>query len=79
MSIISFFIGIVILIAILKLLTLPFRIIIKFVINSIIGGIVVAVLGFFGIAIVLTWWSIALIGLLGVPGVVIALIMSMFI
>ncbi len=77
MNIITFLIALAILIVVLKILTFPFKIIIKFVINSIIGAIVLAVLGFFGIGIIITWWSAALIGFLGVPGVVIALIISM--
>lgn len=79
MEIISFLATIAILIIILKLLTLPFKLIIKFVINSIIGGIVIAVLSFFGIVVAIKWWTIVLTGLLGVPGVVIAVIISLFI
>ena len=79
MEIISFFATIVVLIVVLKLLTLPFKIIIKFVINSIIGGIVIAVLSFFGIAITINKWTILLTGFLGVPGVVISLIITMFV
>ncbi len=79
MGIISFFATIVVLIIILKLLTLPFKLIIKLVINSIIGGIVITVLSFFGIAIIINWWTILLTGFLGVPGVVISLIITMFI
>lgn len=78
MNILTFIIAVAILIIVLKILTFPFRIIIKFVINSIIGALVVFALGFFGIAITITWWTIGLIGLLGVPGVVIALIISLF-
>ena len=79
MNILSFLVTIAVLIIVLKLLTLPFKLIIKFVINSIIGGIVIAVLSFFGIMVTIKWWTIVLTGLLGVPGVVIALIISMFI
>ena len=57
MGIISFVIGIAILIVILKILTLPIKLIIKFVINSILGGIVLAILSFFGIGIVVYWWT----------------------
>ena len=79
MNILSFLASIAVLIIVLKLLTFPFKLIIKFVINSIIGGIVIAALSFFGIAITIKWWTIVLTGLLGVPGVVIAFIISMFI
>ncbi len=79
MGILSFLISIIILIIILKILTFPIKLIIKFVINSIIGGILIAICSFFGIIVVIKWWTILLTGLLGVPGFVIALIITMFI
>ena len=79
MSILSFFIVIIVLCVVLKLISLPFRIIIKFLINSMIGGIILAVLAYFGIVVILNAWIIILTGLLGIPGLVIGLIISMFI
>lgn len=76
MGIGSFLITIFLLILVLKIIALPFKIIIKFVINSIIGGIVLAVLAFFGIGINIYWWTAVLTGLLGVPGLVIAVIIT---
>lgn len=79
MGIISFIIGLAILVAILKILTFPIKLIIKFVFNSILGGIVLAIFAFFGIGIVVYWWTILLVGLLGIPGLIIATIIAMFI
>ena len=79
MSIVSFFIGIVLLIIVLKIISLPFRIIIRFVINSIIGGIILAICAYFGILINLYWWTIVLTGLFGVPGFVIAALITILI
>lgn len=76
MGIGSFLITIFLLILVLKIIALPFKIIIKFVINSIIGGIVLAILAFFGIGITIYWWTVVLTGLLGVPGLVIAVILT---
>ena len=76
MGIIGFIIAIGVLVLVLKLISLPFKIIIKFVINSIIGGLVLAVLAFFGIGITIYWWTVVLTGLLGVPGLVIAVIIT---
>lgn len=76
MGIGSFLITIFLLILVLKIIALPFKIIIKFVINSIIGGIVLAILAFFGIGITIYWWTVVLTGLLGVPGLVIAVIIT---
>ena len=79
MLIMSFFIGIAILVAILKILTFPIKLIVKFIFNSILGGIVLAIFAFFGIGIVVYWWTILLVGLLGIPGLIIAAIIAMFI
>ena len=78
MSIMSFIFAIIGLIIFLKLIALPFKLI-RFVINSIIGGIILWILAFFGIFVVLNWWTIVLTGLLGVPGLVIAVLITMFI
>ena len=78
MSYLMFFVAIVVLIGILKLLTLPMRIICKFIVNSVIGGIVLYFLAKIGIFMTITWWSVLLTGILGIPGVVIAVILSMF-
>lgn len=79
MSIMSFIFAIIGLIIFLKLIALPFKLIIRFIINSIIGGIILWILAFFGIFVVLNWWTIVLTGLLGVPGLVIAVLITMFI
>ena len=77
MNIISFLIGIFVLVIILKLISLPFKIIIKFVINSIIGGILLSICSFFGLGITITGLTVLLTGLFGVPGFVIAAIITM--
>ena len=41
--------------------------------------LVLAVLAFFGIGVAIYWWTVVLTGLLGVPGLVIAIIITMFI
>lgn len=79
MSYLMYIVALVVLIGVLKLLTLPMRIICKFIVNSVIGGIVLYFLAKFGIFMLITWWSILLTGILGIPGVVIAIILSMFI
>lgn len=78
MSIISFLVGIALLVIVLKIISLPFRIIIKFIINSIIGGIILAICAYFGIIINVYWWTVVLTGLFGVPGFVIAIIITIF-
>lgn len=77
MSILYYLIGLAVLVLILKIISLPFKIIIRFIINSIVGGIVLWVLAFFGIGIAVNTVMIILTGLFGIPGLVIALILTM--
>ena len=71
------FIGaIFVLVVVLKILTFPIRLICKFIVNSVIGGILLYFLAKVGIFMAITWWSILLTGILGVPGVVLAIILS---
>jgi inhibitor of the pro-sigma K processing machinery len=79
MTIGSFLIGLVLLIIVLKILTFPLKVVIRFVINSIVGGIVLGIFAFFGIIVTVEWWTVLLTGLFGIPGVVIAMIITMFI
>lgn len=76
MDILSFIIGIALLIIVLKILLLPFKVIIKFVFNSILGGILLAICAFFGIGIKIYWWTVLLTGLFGVPGFFISVIIT---
>lgn len=78
-SILSFCIGIVILIVVLKILVLPVKLIVKFVFNSILGGIILLICSFFGIIVNIYWWTIVLVGLLGVPGFFISLLITILI
>ncbi len=79
MSILSYVVAFAVLILVLKIIALPFKIAIKFIINSIIGGIILAICSFFGVGIVLNWWMIVLTGLFGIPGFAIAVIITMLI
>lgn len=79
MGILSFILGLFVLVIILKILTFPIKLIIKFVINSIIGGILLFFCTFIGLKIVVTWWSILLVGLLGIPGFALGLVIGFFI
>jgi inhibitor of the pro-sigma K processing machinery len=79
MNILSYIIAIIILIVVLKVITLPFKVAIKFIINSIVGGIILFIFEFFGIGIVVNWWMVVLTGLLGIPGLALSVLITMFI
>lgn len=73
-------IGVAILFIVLKLLALPMKIIIKLVINGLVGGLIIFVINLiganFGFMIDLNWITALIVGLLGVPGVVIVAILQ---
>lgn len=73
-------IGVAVLFVVLKLLALPMKIIIKLVINGLVGGLVIFVVNLiganFGFMIDLTWITALIVGFLGVPGVVIVAILQ---
>ena len=72
--------AIVVVAIVLKLLKFGFRTIIKFVVNAAIGIGVIFLLNLIpGVEIPIVWWTGLLSGLFGVPGAVIALIISFFI
>lgn len=79
MGVISFIISLAIFIAVLKIIALPFKIILKFVINSLLAGLVLALLAYFGVIVILNWWIIVLSAVFGIPGLIIGLVISMFI
>ncbi len=73
-------IGVAILFIVLKLLALPMKIIIKLVINGLVGGLIIFVINLiganFGFMIDLNWITALIVGFLGVPGVVIVTILQ---
>lgn len=72
----AYLIGIILLIIILKILTLPMKLIFKFALNSIVGGIILAILSSFGILINIEWWTVLLTGIFGIPGLICAVLVS---
>ena len=76
MNYLWFIVSLFVLVIVLKIISIPIKIICRFIFNSILGGIVLYFLAKFGIFMTITWWSILLTGILGIPGVVIAVILS---
>ncbi len=73
-------IGVAILFVVLKLFALPMKLIIKLVINGLVGGVIIFVINLigasFGFAITLNWITALIVGILGVPGVIIVSILQ---
>ena len=76
MPIVPFIIGIVVLFVVLKILSMPMKIIIKLLINAVVGMIVIYVLNLFGVGMVLNWITALIVGILGVPGVIVVAILQ---
>ena len=79
MSILYYVVAIAVLAVVLKIIALPFKIAMRFIINSIVGGIVLYILAFFGIGITINTAMIILTGLFGIPGLIIAIIFTFLI
>lgn len=75
--------GLLLLFIILKILSFPFKLIMKLVINGVIGGAIIFLINWIGasfnFALPLEWWSALLVGILGVPGAIILVIINLFI
>ena len=67
-------IGIVVFAILGKLIALPFRILWKLITNSIVGAIVLWAINLFGVGIEITFLKALIVGILGIPGVVLVLI-----
>ncbi len=73
-----YLIGIGILFIVLKIISLPMKIIGRLIINSILGFALIFVLGLLGITVALSWWGYLVVGLFGIPGVIFIVLFSMF-
>ena len=67
-------IGIVVFAILGKLIALPFRILWKLITNSIVGAIILWAINLFGVGIDITFLKALIVGILGIPGVVLVLI-----
>lgn len=81
--ILPFLIGVLALFIVLKLLALPMKLIVKLVINGLVGGLIIFLVNLiganFGFIIDLNWITAIIVGILGVPGVVIVAILQFLI
>lgn len=82
-SVILPFLGaILVVFIVLKLLSAPLKLIIKIVLNAVIGGVIIFVINWIGagfnFGLPLEWWSALLVGFLGIPGVIILVLIQLF-
>ena len=67
-------IGIIIFAILGKLIPLPFRVLWKLITNSIVGAIILWVINLFGVGIEITFLKALIVGVFGIPGVIVVLI-----
>lgn len=76
MPFLGYIIGILVLFIILKILALPMKIIVKFLINAVVGVVVLYVLNLLGVGLVINWITALIVGFLGISGVIIVAILQ---
>ena len=70
----SFIVGIIVLFILLRVLSLPFRIVWKLSTNSIVGALMLWVVNLFGLGIEITFFKALIAGFFGVPGVLVVVL-----
>lgn len=78
-GIITFIITVAVLFIILKVISAPFRLLIKFLINSILGGLLIYILNIFGAGIGINIFTTIFVGITGLPGAILLIILNKFI
>ena len=67
----SFIVGIIVLFILLRVLSLPFRIVWKLITNSIVGALMLWVVNLFGLGIEITFFKALIAGFFGDPAVLV--------
>ena len=70
-------VGIVLFAILGKLIALPFRILWVLITNSIVGAVILWVINLFGVGIEITFLKALIVGIFGIPGVIVVLIAHM--
>ena len=65
---------IIVLFILLRVLSLPFRIVWKLITNSIVGALMLWVVNLFGLGIEITFFKALIAGFFGVPGVLVVVL-----
>ena len=75
-SIVSFLIALFVIVLFFKLLHKSTKVIVGFSINALVGAVILWVLNIFGLGIAITWLSAAIVGIFGIPGVIVLLVLK---
>ena len=75
-SIITFFVVITIILVVLKILKKSYKVIGGVLVNALVGFIILFVLRAVGVPVEITWLSSLIVGLAGIPGLVLVLLLQ---
>lgn len=67
----SFIVGMIVLYVLLRIMSLPFRIVWKLITNSIVGALMLWFVNLFGLGIEITFLKALVAGFFGIPGVLV--------
>ena len=67
----SFIVGMIVLYILLRIMSLPFRIVWKLITNSIVGALMLWFVNLFGLGIEITFLKALIAGFFGIPGVLV--------
>lgn len=67
----SFVVGMIVLYVLLRIMSLPFRIVWKLITNSIVGALMLWFVNLFGLGIEITFLKALVAGFFGIPGVLV--------
>ena len=80
MEYLSFLVALIVLYIVLNIIAAPVKIIIKLMINAFVGGVVLFLINLvgagFGFALNITWLTSLIVGIFGVPGVVLVILLQ---
>lgn len=69
--------------ALFKLFSWPIRIFVKLLVNTLIGGVMLFLINYFGSMLLdgfmlpVTWWSALIVGILGIPGIILLIVLTL--
>ena len=75
-NIIFFAIAVFAVVLVLKLLGKSMKVVLGVLVNALVGGLIIWLLNILGLGIALNWLTALIVGVLGIPGVIIVLIIN---
>lgn len=82
LTVLPYIVTVIILYIILKLVAVPFKVIVKLILNSVLGGLAILIINYFGasygICIGLNIFTSVFVGITGLPGVLVLILLTYF-